>query len=160
MLHRVSLACLRFLGNCPCPTCLVEKKNIAAMGSKSDMKKRAKARTDDKHTQGLIARARAWIFERGYNLRSKMSERLLHPLSLLPTRVSVNNHRCGIAFCLISTQSTFSERFSQFGVNFYSMFVPDVLHEFELGVFKAFFAHILRVLFAFGPDNITKLNSR
>lgn len=61
---------------------------------------------------------------------------------------------------LTSVQSTFSERFAPFGVNFYSMFVPDVLHEFELGVFKAFFAHILRVLFAFDGDNITRLNSR
>lgn len=87
---RVLLACIRFLGKCPCPTCLVEKKNIAAMGSKRDMKTRTKARTDDKHTQGIIARARSWIFEKGYNLRSAMVERLLYPLSLLPTRVSVS----------------------------------------------------------------------
>lgn len=57
-------------------------------------------------------------------------------------------------------QSTFSQRFAEHGINFYSWFVPDVLHEFEIGVFKAFFTHILQVLHAFGTENIATLNCR
>ncbi len=40
------------------------------------------------------------------------------------------------------------------------MFVYDLLHEFELGVWKADFTHILRVLYALGGDRIQKLNER
>ncbi|KAF9237846.1 hypothetical protein BU15DRAFT_75648 [Melanogaster broomeanus] len=55
-------------------------------------------------------------------------------------------------------RSTFSTRLARFGVNFYSLFVPDLLHEFELGVWKAIFTHLLRVLYAHGDDAIQKLN--
>jgi len=40
------------------------------------------------------------------------------------------------------------------------MFVPDQLHEFELGVWKATFKHLLRLLYAVGGDGIPTLNAR
>jgi hypothetical protein len=40
------------------------------------------------------------------------------------------------------------------------MFTPDLLHEFELGVWKAFFLHMLRIFYAFGQDTIQELNLR
>jgi hypothetical protein len=40
------------------------------------------------------------------------------------------------------------------------MFVVDLLHEFELGVWKAIFAHLLRLLYAQGGNGIQKLNER
>ena len=40
------------------------------------------------------------------------------------------------------------------------MFVPDILHEFELGVWKAIFVHLLRILYAEGKDRIQILNER
>ncbi|KAJ8088849.1 hypothetical protein PM082_014095 [Marasmius tenuissimus] len=40
------------------------------------------------------------------------------------------------------------------------MLVPDILHEFELGVWKATFIHLLRILCSIGSDSIQKLNSR
>ena len=44
--------------------------------------------------------------------------------------------------------------------NFTSMFVVDLLHEFELGVWKATFIHLLRILYAVGGDAIQELNKR
>ena len=44
--------------------------------------------------------------------------------------------------------------------NLFSIFVPDVLHEFELGVWKAAFIHLLRILCAEGGNAIQKLNER
>ena len=38
------------------------------------------------------------------------------------------------------------------------MLVPDLLHEFELGVWKAVFAHLIRILYAAGGDLIQELN--
>lgn len=40
------------------------------------------------------------------------------------------------------------------------MFVVDLLHEFELGVWKAVFAHLLRLLYAQGGSGIQKINER
>jgi hypothetical protein len=40
------------------------------------------------------------------------------------------------------------------------MFVPDLLHEFELGVWKALFIHLVRILYAVGDDVVGKLNKR
>jgi hypothetical protein len=40
------------------------------------------------------------------------------------------------------------------------MYVPDLMHEFELGVWKALFTHLMRILHAYGNDTISTLNSR
>lgn len=40
------------------------------------------------------------------------------------------------------------------------MFVIDLLHEFELGVWKAIFIHLLRILHAQGGTVIQDLNER
>jgi hypothetical protein len=40
------------------------------------------------------------------------------------------------------------------------MFVVDLLHEFELGVWKAIFTHLMRILFAAGGTAIQELNWR
>ncbi len=40
------------------------------------------------------------------------------------------------------------------------MFVPDFLHEFELGVWKAIYTHILRLLHAQGGSTLNEFNKR
>jgi hypothetical protein len=40
------------------------------------------------------------------------------------------------------------------------MYVPDLLHEFELGVWKATFIHLMCILYANGGDSIQELNDR
>lgn len=40
------------------------------------------------------------------------------------------------------------------------MLVTDLLHEFELGVWKAFFSHLIRILEALSPTHIAQLNQR
>ena len=59
-----------------------------------------------------------------------------------------------------SVQNTFFERLSKYGFDFHTMFVVDLLHEFELGVWKALFTHLLRLLYAQGGNGIQKLNER
>lgn len=48
----------------------------------------------------------------------------------------------------------------EFGFNFFTLFVPDVMHEFDLGVWKAILLHLLRILFAAGEERIQELNRR
>jgi hypothetical protein len=66
-------------------------------------------------------------------------------------------------FCnkqLMLFQNAFSERLGPHGFEFHSLFTPDLLHEFELGVWKAVFIHLIRLLYAVGGDGIQILNER
>ena len=61
---------------------------------------------------------------------------------------------------LLFLQNAFSNRLLPFGVNFYSMLVVDLLHEFELSVWKAILTHLIRILYAKGEDAVGLMNSR
>lgn len=61
---------------------------------------------------------------------------------------------------LICLQNAFSDRLAKFSFDFFRMFAPDLLHEFELGVWKAVFKHLIRILYAQGGDAIQRLNDR
>jgi hypothetical protein len=43
-------------------------------------------------------------------------------------------------------QNAFSNRLSPLGFNMFEMLVVDLMHEIELGVWKAVFVHLLRLL--------------
>lgn len=38
--------------------------------------------------------------------------------------------------------------------------VPDLMHEFELGVWKAIFIHLLRILAAHSTEAVDEMNAR
>lgn len=57
-------------------------------------------------------------------------------------------------------QNAFSDKLFEHGFDFFQMFVPDLMHDFELGVWKAFFTHLMRILVAYGNDTIGELNRR
>jgi hypothetical protein len=59
-------------------------------------------------------------------------------------------------------QNAFGERLGCFDFNFHRMLVVDHLHEWSLGVWKATFAHIVRVLYAAVPSGaaVAELNRR
>ncbi|KAF9538744.1 hypothetical protein CPC08DRAFT_738832 [Agrocybe pediades] len=82
------------------------------------------------------------MFEEEISITSKKIKDVLEPTSTVPTR------------------NAFSKRFKEHGLNFYDLFVPDFMHEIELGVWKALFTHLLCILFAYGNDTIQYLNSR
>jgi len=55
-------------------------------------------------------------------------------------------------------QNTLAERLGPLGFDCFSMLVVDLLHEFELGVFKSVFKHLIRLLYAINPEWIDVLN--
>lgn len=60
----------------------------------------------------------------------------------------------------IFIQNAFS-KLAEYGFNFFAMFVPDLLHEVELGGWKDLFTHLLRLVDAVDPaGNLAKLNER
>ena len=60
----------------------------------------------------------------------------------------------------VQSQGAFSVRFAEYGVNHWKMFAPDIMHEIELGVWKAILTHLLRILYAEGGDAIQELDER
>lgn len=67
----VLLACMKFLGKCLCPCCLVEKENVFRLGSKKDSQ---------------IRNRKQAIFDFGRGVISAAVEKILGALSLVPTR--------------------------------------------------------------------------
>ncbi|KAL5534936.1 hypothetical protein ACEPAF_3026 [Sanghuangporus sanghuang] len=61
---------------------------------------------------------------------------------------------------LVPVHNAFSE-LAPFSFDFYEMFAPDIMHEFELGVWgKTIFPHLIQVLEAQGGDIISTFNNR
>ncbi|KAH9898500.1 hypothetical protein C8Q73DRAFT_773146 [Cubamyces lactineus] len=140
--EKILLACLKYFARCPCPRCRINKDKIIEMGTTNDLSRRNWIRMDNDDLNHRINLTRRWIFQEGMPLTSVYISRILDPLSATPTR------------------SAFSTRLRDHGFNFYALFVPDLLHEFELGVWKSLFTHFLRLLHAAGNDTIQEFNKR
>uniref|UniRef100_A0A8H7XVH3 Uncharacterized protein n=1 Tax=Psilocybe cubensis TaxID=181762 RepID=A0A8H7XVH3_PSICU len=117
--------------------------NVPKVGSKMDMQNRLKlARVDSKTRQFDIKTARKALFL-GKKVNSKVVNGLLQQTSAFPTR------------------NTFSKALFEYGFNFYRMFTVDFMHEVELGVWKALFSYLLRILYTSSNQNaIATLNKR
>ena len=57
-------------------------------------------------------------------------------------------------------QNAFSKKLGPLGFNHYNMFVVDLMHEFELGVWKALFIHLIRILEAVDKTLVDELDRR
>lgn len=57
-------------------------------------------------------------------------------------------------------QNAFSDRLSPFGFNIFSALLPDVMHEFALGGWKALLIHLLRILQSVDNRLLVELNCR
>ncbi|KDQ29950.1 hypothetical protein PLEOSDRAFT_1074586 [Pleurotus ostreatus PC15] len=141
--EKTLLATIRYLGGCPCPRCLITKANIRKMGMVSDMKARLRSsqrRVDSLALGNKIEAVRRYLF-RGALVNGTKVDGHLKAMSLTPTRNAFSKLRAH-------------------GFNVYEILVPDLLHEFELGVWKAVFTHLVRILHSIGHESILKLNQR
>ncbi|KAF8816480.1 hypothetical protein BYT27DRAFT_7077235, partial [Phlegmacium glaucopus] len=144
--EKILISCIKFLAKCMCPRCLSLKSKITQVGLKMDMRNRLKlARVDTEARRFDIEVARRMLFEKGINVSSVKVDQVLGPTSAVPTR---------------NAFSDFASRLGKFEFNFYQLLAPDLLHEFELGVWKAVFTHLIRILYVYGNDTIHYLNSR
>ncbi|RXW12625.1 hypothetical protein EST38_g13228 [Candolleomyces aberdarensis] len=90
-----------------------------------------------------VASARRWVYEKGRGVKSVYVEDYLKETSLVPT-VNAFVDRLGRDFDLTG------------------MLAPDLMHELELGVWKALFTHLVRVLYAAATDGslVRELDAR
>ncbi|KAJ2975803.1 hypothetical protein NUW54_g11670 [Trametes sanguinea] len=140
--EKILLAALKPLSKHPCPRCLVPKDELCLAGTPDDMHNRSNNQcTDTPALSRDIKRARKYLFQ-GASLGSKRVQALLGSRSLNPI------------------ESAFSVRLNRFRLNHYQLFAPDLMHEFELGVWKSTFAHLLRLLAAQGGNAVQEFNRR
>jgi hypothetical protein len=57
-------------------------------------------------------------------------------------------------------QNAFSDRLSPLGFNLFKMLLPDVMHEVELGIWRAIFIHLLRILESVDGSLLMELDRR
>ncbi|KAL1711752.1 hypothetical protein EV715DRAFT_268357 [Schizophyllum commune] len=139
--EKVLLATIRDGGLCPCPRCLVPKTKLDRLGLVRDMATRVK--NARQYLADRVAWARRAIYDLARPIAGKAVEAILKPFSAVPTK------------------NAFADRLGS-DFNPSDMLVVDLLHEFELGVWKAIFTHLIRILYAADPKGslVTELNKR
>ncbi|KIJ50228.1 hypothetical protein M422DRAFT_245470 [Sphaerobolus stellatus SS14] len=142
--EKVLLATIRDQRLCLCPRCYITKDKVHEMGMVRDMNNREKnVRKDDHPRRYDIQKAHSLIYEKGVPVNGAAVESILKPLSRVPT------------------MNAFSERLQMRGFEYHPIFVVDFLHEIELGVWKATFMHLIRLLYAQDSKNAPhELNQR
>jgi hypothetical protein len=85
--NRTLVATIKNGGNCPCPRCLTPKSKMHMMGTKDDMSKRNKLRTDNSDRRDRV-RESLDIIHNGYAVNTADVENLLHEQSWVATSVS------------------------------------------------------------------------
>ncbi|KAI0055388.1 hypothetical protein BV25DRAFT_1815655 [Artomyces pyxidatus] len=141
--EKILLASIRNLGSCPCPRCLVSLSQVYRMGTQADMiERRTKARVDDSQRRRKVEEARKLIYQRNLQVSSDAVEAWLSEESLVPN------------------QNAFSEKLAPLGLNMFTMFAVDLMHEWELGVGRSIFVHLLRILGTLDEGLLVELDRR
>ncbi|KZS86652.1 hypothetical protein SISNIDRAFT_476451 [Sistotremastrum niveocremeum HHB9708] len=141
--EKVLIATIRDLGLCPCPRCTVKKADIGQLGTDADAKKRHEdTRRNDAQYRNRVKASRREVYDRGKAVNSAAVDAFLKEFSEVPT----NN--------------AFLQRLGPHGFDVFKMLVVDLLHEFEIGEWKTFLAHLIRILTTLGEDKISELDDR
>ncbi|KAF9470994.1 hypothetical protein BDN70DRAFT_820597 [Pholiota conissans] len=140
--EKALLACIRENGLFPCHRCLIPKTAISRLGFADDIAFRIEhART---FLADRVARARNFIYKSAKPINGTDVESELRQTSS------------------VATMNAFVARLGKkFDPS--KMLVVDLLHEFELGVWKQLFTHLIRLLYAAGKGSdelVTELNAR
>ncbi|KZT55342.1 hypothetical protein CALCODRAFT_437337 [Calocera cornea HHB12733] len=140
--EKTLIATIKDLGGCPCPRCLVTLDNVRLLGTSRDLRTRAVRVREDTHTrQKRVIEAFNNIVVHGWPVESGRHHSMFKENSWVPI---VN------AFSPLAS----------LGFNIFSALVVDVMHETELGVWKAVLVHLLRILHAHDPSTVLEFNTR
>jgi hypothetical protein len=102
---------------------------------------------DNIHRRTSIAAARRVIYASRYQVNSTAVNNILKKESWVPAVVRHNSVLITLALThTYQRQNAFSDRLSPLGFDLHRMLLPDLMHEFELGVWRAVFIHLLRIL--------------
>ncbi|TCD70859.1 hypothetical protein EIP91_001167 [Steccherinum ochraceum] len=148
--EKVLLATIRSMGDCLCPRCKILKPLVPELGMIRDFKRRlTAARVDNNIFRSVVTTARNAIYKAGAAIKARVVGEILDPQSLIPVKNAFSEFAEAV-----------SEGVAPHAWNFFTMFVPDLMHEFELGEFKRFFTYLIRLLEAIGAGAVQEMNRR
>ncbi|KIK34293.1 hypothetical protein CY34DRAFT_98289, partial [Suillus luteus UH-Slu-Lm8-n1] len=139
--EKVLIATIKDMGTCPCPRCVTPKASFSFLGLLSDMDSRvANLRT---YVMSKVTEARGFIAS-GYTVDGAKVENTLGEGSWVPNL------------------NQFVHKLGKFGLDPFRMLVVDLMHECELGTWKALFTHLIRLLYTIpqGSRLVAILDSR
>ncbi|KAG2047193.1 hypothetical protein BDR06DRAFT_1032526 [Suillus hirtellus] len=142
--EKVLIAMVRNLGGCPCLHCLIPKVRIQNMGMPQDRQQCETLERNDDRRRVMVSTAWSLIYENDYGVGSTAVEGLLKSQSWVPT------------------SNVFSDRLADLGFNIFHALVVDLLHKFEIGIWKMLFSLVhklderYRQTPTFGPATIRK----
>lgn len=102
---------------------------------------------DDASRATMVTTARSLIYDQDRAVGSVAVEHILKEQSWVPTLVGLQ-FLLLIKTSLAFPQSSFSDRLGPLGFNIFRTLVVDLLHKFEIGVWKLLFIHLLRIISA------------
>ncbi|KAJ3530358.1 hypothetical protein NMY22_g8609 [Coprinellus aureogranulatus] len=144
--EKVMIATIKTKSDCPCVRCLVVKQNLNKTGTIEDkIFREAHPRVDNMSRYMQVVRARDEIEGGGAVMGAGVTAVLRHSnaptINAFSRRLSISTHT---------------------GFDIFASLVVDLLHEFEIGVFKSFWFHLIRILNASEPGAVLvhRLNRR
>ncbi|RDB23027.1 hypothetical protein Hypma_009855 [Hypsizygus marmoreus] len=141
--EKTLMATIKQKGRLPCPRCKIPLSTVHLVGTLKDRKDRVRLqRVDNLQHRGLVNSTRKNIYNNNYAVDSQHVKNQLGPLSLLPI------------------SNAFSKRLSTFGFNLFLMFVVDLMHEIESGVWKALLIHLFRILLSVDVNLLHEMDMR
>ncbi|KAG6913077.1 hypothetical protein DXG01_009852, partial [Tephrocybe rancida] len=104
---------------------------LRGMGMWDDLDQRVVAvRINDASQRKKVQAMWKFIYELGFAVNSKSVETILKPLSL------------SLQWCV----NALSAALGEFAFNHYQMLIIDILHEWEVGVWKSILIHLIRLV--------------
>ncbi|KAH9172689.1 hypothetical protein EDB89DRAFT_1832399, partial [Lactarius sanguifluus] len=142
--EKILLAAIKNMGRSPCPHCLILLKETGGVGTRPDTRLRQRLRIDNERRRQKVEAARKLIYQKGFTITSKRVQDILGNYSMVLTR------------------NAFSEILTGVGHDYHKLFVVDLLHEFELGIWQSVLMHLIRMLHSLpgGDALIAELDSR
>ncbi|KAG1857827.1 hypothetical protein F4604DRAFT_1931350 [Suillus subluteus] len=140
--EKVLVVTIRQLGGCPCPRCLIPIARLRNLGMSRDRQQHSTLARSNASRNQPVATARSLVYEQNYGVDSTAVELLLKPESW------------------VLNSNALSDSLSRLGFNMFAALVVDLLHEFELGVWRMLLLHLLRILCALNKDLIHELDKR
>ncbi|KIJ10249.1 hypothetical protein PAXINDRAFT_40354, partial [Paxillus involutus ATCC 200175] len=131
--EKILIASIRNLSTCPRPRCTITMARVPDVATEHDMLQRQlliHIDSEERRKKG------------NYAVNTPQNELLLKDESLVPT------------------SNAFSDRLCVLGFNLFSMLVVDLMHEFELSIWKAIFTHLLRMLESLKDSKLHELDRR
>ena len=145
------------MGQCPCPRCYIMLTEVPDLGKDTDSERRMDTRRPTPRLFRMVKKARKAIFE-GYKVSGTRIERLIGGWSRVPTIVCMQLPASQQTTDSTHLKNAFMDNIPDLDI--YSLLTVDLLHEFELGVWKALLIHIIRILAAHSANSVNELDRR